>query len=338
VAARKRVLVAGGAGYIGSFTTRVLQEAGYDVVVYDNLEYGHPEAVDAEIVEGELADTARLEECLERGSFDAIVHFAAFIEAGESMVDAGRFFQNNTGNTINLLNAAVRHGIRHFVFSSTAAVYADGAPVPIKESAPTVPANVYGETKLLVERMLPWYDRVHGVRSVSLRYFNAAGAALDGSMGQDHEPASHIITVAIKAALGLEERFTLFGDDYPTPDGTCIRDYIHVLDLASAHVAALDHLYHGGASDIFNAGTGTGYSNWDVINTLRRISGVDFPIQIGARRPGDAAVLIADSTKLRQSLGWQPVYSDLDTIVESAWTWHQSHPRGYAPEPAARLR
>lgn len=332
-----RILVTGGAGYIGSFTTRALQEAGHDVVVYDNLSFGHRRAVDAELIAADLADADALEAALGRG-FDAIIHFAASIEAGESMKDVGPFFTNNVSNSIALFNAAKRHGIENIVFSSTAAVYGDDVELPIKETAATVPTNTYGETKLVVERILPWYDRVHGIRSVSLRYFNAAGGALDGSMGQDHEPATHLITVAIKAALGQIPVFPLYGDDYPTSDGTCIRDYIHVLDLASAHVAALDHLVAGGKTDIFNVGAGQGHTNWDVINTLRRISGVDFPIEIRPRRTGDAVELVADAGKLRQTLGWSPRYSDLDTIVGSAWEWHRQNPQGYSsPEPVGSL-
>lgn len=325
-----RILVTGGAGYIGSFTTRALQGAGHEVVVYDNLSFGHPEAIDAELVIGDLADSTVLDAVFSSRPFDAVIHFAASIEAGESMVDAGRFFTNNTANAINLLNAAVRHGITQLVFSSTAGVYGNPERLPIRESDAAVPTNVYAESKLLVERMLPWYQLVHGLRSVALRYFNAAGAALDGSMGQDHEPASHIITVAIQAALGERSPFLLFGDDYPTADGTCIRDYIHVLDLATAHVMALDYLNGGGAFDIFNVGTGTGYSNREVIATLKRISGVDFPIEPAPRRVGDPVALIADAGKLRDRLGWRPEHSDLDTIVGTAWEWHRTHPRGYA--------
>jgi UDP-glucose 4-epimerase len=257
------------------------------------------------------------------------MHFAASIEAGESMKDAARFFQNNTANSINLLNAAVRHGIGQFVFSSTAGVYGDPVRIPIAESDPTVPINVYAESKLLVERMLPWYETVHGLRSMSLRYFNAAGGALDGSMGQDHEPATHLIMVAMQAALGQQDHFILFGDDYPTPDGTCIRDYIHVIDLADAHLRALDALTGGSSSEIYNVGTGTGYSVSEVVETVQRVSGVDFPVEMGPRRPGDPAELVADSSHLQQATGWQARYSDLETIVVSAWRWHSTHPAGY---------
>jgi UDP-glucose 4-epimerase len=306
-----------------------LQAAGHDVVVYDNLRFGHREAVSTELVVADLSDSAALNTCMSRARFDAVMHFAAFIEAGESMENAAKFFENNTANAITLLNATARHGIGQLVFSSTAGVYGMPVEIPIKESDPAIPINVYAESKLLVERMLPWYELIHGVRSVALRYFNAAGAALDGSRGQDHQPPSHLLTVAIEAAMGRHQPFILFGDDYPTPDGTCIRDYIHVEDLATAHVVALEHLASGGTFEIFNVGAGKGHSNWDVINALKRISGVDFPIDIGSRRPGDPTALVADSTRLRSRLGWQPELSDLDTIVSSAWEWHQTHPNGY---------
>src|SRR5947209_16049032 len=325
-----RILVPGGAGYIGSFTVRALQDAGHDIVVYDNLSYGHPRALpDVELVRGDVGDAEALDACLGSGSFDAIMHFAAFIEAGESMRDAARFFANNTGNDITLLNAAARHGVKTFVFSSTAGLYGHPVRLPIKESDPTVPTNVYAASKLLVEQMLPWYETVYGIRSVSLRYFNAAGAALDGSMGQDHEPASHIITIAIQTALGLRPAFSLFGDDYPTKDGTCVRDYIHVLDLASAHVAAVEHLGAAGASDVLNIGSGDGFTNWEVVHTVQRISGVDFPVENKSLPPGDQVELITGSTKLREQLGWRPQNSDLETIVRTAWEWHRTHPHGY---------
>lgn len=329
-----RILVTGGAGYIGSFTTRALQEAGHEVVVYDNLSYGHREAIHAELVVADLADVAALDACMAGGRFDAVMHFAASIEAGESMMHADRFFTNNVVNSVHLLNAAARHGIKQLVFSSTAAVYGDDVELPIQETAPTIPTNVYGETKLEVERMLPWYERVYGLRSVALRYFNAAGAALDGSMGQDHEPATHLITVAVKAALGIIPVFPLFGDDYPTPDGTCIRDYIHVLDLASAHIAALDYLAGGGGWTVYNVGTGRGHSNLEVIDSVKRVSGVDFSVEIRPRRPGDAIELAADASKLRDELGWSPRSSDLDTIVGSSWEWQRTHPEGYSTPKA----
>lgn len=325
-----QILVTGGAGYIGSFTTRALQQAGHEVVVYDNLCFGHREAIEAELVVGDLADTARLDACIATHGFDAVIHFAAFIEAGESMENAGKFFANNTANAINVLNAAVRYDIKRFVFSSTAGVYGNPTRVPVKESDPSVPINVYAESKLLVERMLPWYELVHDIRSVALRYFNAAGAALDGSSGQDHSPATHLISVAIQSALGQRGRFPLFGDDYPTPDGTCIRDYIHVLDLASAHVVALNYLAGGGGNNVWNVGTGQGSSNWDVIRTVKRVSGVDFAVDLVPRRAGDPAELIADATKLQEELGWRAEHSALDTIIGSAWSWYSSHPEGYA--------
>jgi UDP-glucose 4-epimerase len=324
-----RILVPGGAGYIGSFTVKALQDEGHEVVVFDNLVFGHARAVDCDLVVGDLGDEAALDECFRRYRFDAVMDFAAWIEAGLSMVDAGRFFANNTGNAIHVLNAMVRHDVKLLVFSSTAAVYGNPQRIPVVETDPTVPVNTYGETKLLVERMLPWYDTVHGLRSVTLRYFNATGAALDGSMGQDHNPATHLITVAIETALGKHPVFKLFGDDYPTPDGTCIRDYIHVVDLATAHIAALDHLANGGASDVFNIGSGYGTSNLEVLETVKRVSGVDFPVEIAPQRPGDPAALVADASKLRNTTGWQSRLSDPDTIVGSAWAWHSTHPNGY---------
>lgn len=324
-----RLLVTGGAGYIGSFTSRALQAAGHEVVILDNLEHGHRQAIDAELIVGDLAGTAGLDALLDRGRFDGVVHFAAYIEAGESMKNAGRFFANNTANAINLLNAMVRNGIEQLVFSSTAGVYGNPVELPIKESDPTVPTNVYAESKMLVERMLPWYERVHDLRSVPLRYFNAAGASMDGVNGQDHEPASHLITIAMQTALGQRPVFPLYGDDYPTPDGTCIRDYIHILDLADAHVAAVEYLAAGGTSETFNVGTGRGYSNREVLATVKRVSGVDFPVEVSPRRAGDPVALIADATKLRTTLGWEARHSDLETIVETAWAWHSTHPRGY---------
>ncbi|HEX6506236.1 MAG TPA: UDP-glucose 4-epimerase GalE [Chloroflexota bacterium] len=325
-----RVLVTGGAGYIGSFTVRALQDRGHAVVVYDNLSYGHREAVDGPIVEGDLGDNACLEASFADGRFDAVIHLAALIEAGESMHDAASFFMVNVADSVALLNAAVRHNVPHLVFSSSAGVYGNPSRVPIDERDPAVPINTYAETKLLVERMLPWYELVHGLRSVSLRYFNAAGAALDGSMGQDHQPATHLLSVAVETAAGRRDKLVLYGDDYPTPDGTCIRDYIHVLDLASAHVMALDYLACGGTNETFNVGAGSGHSNLEVIGALRRISGVDIPVEVGPRRPGDPAQLVANPSKIEQAFGWRAENSNLNTIVSSAWKWQLTHPNGYA--------
>jgi UDP-glucose 4-epimerase len=324
-----RVLVTGGAGYIGSFTTRALVQAGHDVVVYDNLSFGHRCAIDAKLVVADIADTTSLKECLHDGSFEAIVHFAAFIEAGESMRDPGRFFRNNTANTAYLLAEAIREDVQYFIFSSTAGVYGNPTELPITEKAPTIPTNVYSETKLLVERMLPWFAQVHDFRSVALRYFNCAGGALDGSLGQDHEPASHIITLAMQTALGQRDKFLLFGEDYPTPDGTCIRDYIHVLDLAAAHLFALEYLAAGGPSEIFNVGAGRGYTNREVLRLVKQVSGIDFLVEPAPRRPGDPTELVADSSRIRATTGWRAQHSDLETIVSSAWAWHSSHPKGY---------
>jgi UDP-glucose 4-epimerase len=324
-----RVLVTGGAGYIGSFTVDALQAEGHDVVVFDNLSYGHRQAISAELVVGDLADEAAIQECLAERSFDAVIHFAGSIEAGLSMVDAGRFFSNNVANSITLLNAAQRAGVQRIVFSSSAGVYGNPERVPIKETDATIPINAYAETKLLVERMLVWYEKVHGMRSVSLRYFNAAGAALDGSKGQDHQPATHILSVAVETALGQRDVFPLFGDDYDTPDGTCIRDYVHVLDLASAHVAALRYLQDGGGNVVVNVGAGRGYSNREVVASVQRLSGIDFAVELRPRRPGDPSQLIADVDKIQQTFGWRARQSDLDTIVSSAWEWQQAHPHGY---------
>lgn len=324
-----RVLVTGGAGYIGSFTTLALVRAGHDVVVYDNLSFGHRSAIDAELVVADIADTTSLKECLHDGSFEAIVHFAAFIEAGESMRDPGRFFRNNTANTAYLLAEAIREDVQYFIFSSTAGVYGNPTELPITENASTIPTNVYSETKLLVERMLPWFAQVHDFRSVALRYFNCAGAALDGSRGQDHEPASHIITLAMQTAMGQRDKFLLFGEDYPTPDGTCIRDYIHVLDLAAAHLFALEYVTAGGPSEIFNVGAGRGYTNREVLRLVKQVSGVDFPVEPAPRRPGDPTELVADSSRIQATTGWRAQHSDLETIVSSAWAWHSTHPKGY---------
>jgi|HubBroStandDraft_6_1064221.scaffolds.fasta_scaffold00099_26 UDP-glucose 4-epimerase len=324
-----RILVTGGAGYIGCFAIVSLQAAGHDVVVYDDGSTGHPEVVTANVIRGDICDSYALNTCLDENRFEGIVHLAAINGVGRSMIRASRFFQVNTAASINLLDAAERHGIRYFVFASSTSVYGSPQTIPVEESHPIAPTNVYGESKLLVERVLPWYDRAHGIRSVILRFCNAAGAALDGSMGQDRNPPAHVLPLAIQAALGQLDRLMILGADYDTPDGTCVRDYVHVLDLALALVRALDYLAAGGPSDVFNVGSGTGFSTREVVNTLKHLSGVDFPIEIGPHRPFDSATFVANVSKIRDALGWEPKYSDLETIVSSAWRWHKAHPLGY---------
>lgn len=324
-----KVLVTGGCGYIGSFVTRRLQERGHEAIILDNMVLGHREAVKAPVEAGDLADRAFVQDVFQRHRPKAVMHLAAWIEVGESVTDPAKYFSNNTGNAANLLEIMARAGVEFLVFSSTAAVYGTPEKVPISETAPAKPDSPYGLSKLLTDMSLCWYEHAQGPRTISLRYFNAAGGALDGSAGQDHEPATHLITNAIKGALGQTD-FKLFGDDYPTPDGTCIRDYIHVLDIAEAHLVALDHLASGGSGRIYNVGTGVGHSNREVIEVVKQISGIDFPVGVGPRRPGDPSELVADASLLRRELGWQPQYSSLDTIVESAWRWHSTHPHGYA--------
>ena len=324
-----KILVTGGAGYIGSHTVDLLQKEGYEVVVFDNLVYGHKEAVSCPLAVGDLLDKKAVRKVFEENKFTAVIHFAAYALAGESMSKPGKYFENNILGGLNLLEAMKDFGVKYIVFSSTCAVYGYPEKLPVTESSPLNPVSVYGESKLTFEKILRWYDEIYGIKNICLRYFNAAGADLEGRIGEDHQPETHIIPLAIKTALGQQEEFTLFGDDYPTPDGTCIRDYIHVLDLASAHIKALEFLQKENRSDIFNVGTGNGYSNKQILEMVKKISGVDFPIKIAPRRPGDPAAIWADNKKIKKVLGWQPKYSDLETIIRSAWKWHQSHPFGF---------
>jgi len=324
-----KILVTGGAGYIGSHTVDLLQKEGYEVVVFDNLVYGHKEAVSCPLVVGDLLDKKAVRKVFEENKFTAVIHFAAYALAGESMSKPGKYFENNILGGLNLLEAMKDFGVKYIVFSSTCAVYGYPEKLPVTESSPLNPVSVYGESKLTFEKILRWYDEIYGIKNICLRYFNAAGADLEGRIGEDHQPETHIIPLAIKTALGQQKEFTLFGDDYPTPDGTCIRDYIHVLDLASAHIKALEFLQKENRSDIFNVGTGNGYSNKQILEMVKKISGVDFPIKIAPRRPGDPAAIWADNKKIKKVLGWQPKYSDLEIIIRSAWKWHQSHPFGF---------
>jgi UDP-glucose-4-epimerase GalE len=321
VATSKRILVTGGAGYIGSNTTLQLLDAGYDVVVVDNLSRGHRESVDpARLRVVDLLDTDGLVRVMNENPCDAVIHFAAYIAVGESMKVPEVYFRNNTAGSLSLLTAMLKAGISNIVFSSTAAVYGMPAHVPISESEPYAPVNAYGESKVMVEKMLDWFDIIHGLRSVCLRYFNAAGADPDCRAGENHEPETHLIPLILKAAQ-TGNPVTLFGNDYPTPDGTCIRDYIHVSDLARAHISALESLAKGGESKKYNVGTGHGYSVQEVVNAVREVTGRDVPFVFGPRREGDPPLLVADSTRLQHELGWKPVDSDLKRIVETAWQW-----------------
>ncbi len=334
-----RVVVTGGAGYIGSFTVRALAEAGHDVVVYDSLAQGHREAIDrlnaavrprrpVELVVGDIRDRARMREVLAPGA-DAVLHFAAWLSVGDSAKQPLEYYENNVGGALAVLGAMADAGARAFIFSSTAATFGEPQTAPIDEDHPQRPINAYGETKLAVERALPHVEAAHGIRSVVLRYFNAAGADPDGVLGEDHAPEIHLIPRAIDAALG-RDRFAIYGDDYPTADGTCLRDYVHVVDLAAAHVKSLDHLLAGGPSRAYNLGNGRPYSVREVLAAVERAAGTAVPHTVGPRRTGDPAVLFASSARIRRELGWAPRLADLQAIVDTAWLWRRRHPAGYA--------
>jgi UDP-glucose 4-epimerase len=327
----ERVLVTGGAGYIGSVVVSQLLEQGYQVIVYDNLSKGRLASVpgNAKFVQGDISDRAALDRQFQENSIDAVMHFAAFIEAGESMQAPEKYFRNNTANTLSLLEAMIAHKISRFVFSSTAALFGTPERTPIEETDKLQPTNTYGASKHLVEQMLAWFHLIHGLRYASLRYFNAAGAA--GKQGEDHHPESHLIPLTLQVALGQRESISIFGTDYPTPDGTCVRDYIHVSDLASAHLLVLDELKRKDKL-IYNLGNGRGFSVREVIETVRRVTGHPIPVKEAARRPGDPAILVASSEKIRKELNWRPRYSDLEAIVRSAWDWRRAHPHGYGEE------
>ena len=321
------IFVTGGAGYIGSATAQALLDAGHSVTVYDSLVTGHRLAVpeQAQFIHAALDDQDALNKALTAKKFDAVMHFAAFIEAGESMKDPGRFFHNNFVNSLSLIESATRAGIKKFVFSSTAAVYVS-SDQPLTEDSPLGPTNVYGQTKLMTEQTLEWYRQIHGLHFAALRYFNACGA-LPGR-GEAHQPESHLIPLVLRVALGQRQSASIYGTDYPTPDGTCIRDYIHIADLVSAHLLVL------GALDkkekfVYNVGSGSGYSVREVIETARKVTGHAIPAIESARRAGDSARLVASSEKIRRELGWKPQHDNLQDIIASAWEWHRSHPKGY---------
>ncbi len=323
------ILVTGGAGYVGSHAVRHLVNRRHEVWVYDNLSRGHRGAVpDGRLITGDLADQPHLTRILQTKQIDAVMHFAAFALVSESVTDPALYYGNNLLGTLHLLEAMRAAGVQKLVFSSTTATYGTPEKMPIVETTPQQPINPYGFSKLAVERMLDDYAHAYGLSFAALRYFNAAGAAADGSIGEDHTPESHLIPIVLQVALGQRESIAIFGDDYPTPDGTCVRDYVHVEDLAEAHLTALERLLSGRRMKM-NLGTGKGYSVREVIDACRQITGHPIPAVLGPRRPGDPPELVADSSLARQTLGWSPKYMTIESIVETAWRWHQSHPRGY---------
>ena len=321
-----RVFVAGGAGYIGSACTEYLLDRGYEVTVFDDLITGHIEAVDprAKFIKANLADRENLKKVVKEGNYDAIMHFAAFSLVGESMKNPSKYFNNNLANAINLADAAVEGGVKTFVFSSTAATFGEPKEIPIKEDAPQLPINPYGESKLCFEKVLNWYSKIYGLKYAALRYFNAAGAT--EKYGEDHNPETHLIPILLQVAQGKREKAMLFGDDYDTPDGTCIRDYIHILDLAQAHEKAL----YAPKSGHYNLGTGSGLSVMQILEAARKVTGHPIPAEVVPRRPGDPPRLIADSTRACQELGWKPQFENAEAIIASVWKWLQKHPNGYS--------
>ena len=327
--AGRAVLVTGGAGYIGSHAAKALKRAGYRVIVYDNLVAGHRAAVRfGDLVEGDILDTAGLTEVLRRQQVFAVMHFAAFLDVGESVRDPSKYYRNNVAGAASVLSAMAAAAVKHFVFSSTCATYGEPIETPIAETHPQQPINSYGESKLAIERALPHFERAHGMSWVALRYFNAAGADPDAEIGEDHEPEIHVIPRAIEAATG-GRRLEVFGDDYPTPDGTCLRDYVHVSDLADAHLCALETIVETAKSGAYNLGTGRPHSVREVIDTVERVTGRAVSWALGPRRPGDPAVLYAAPHKAQAELHWTPRHADLEAIVRTAWNWHRTHPNGY---------
>lgn len=324
-----KVLLTGGAGYIGSHVVRAVRGAGHTPIVYDNLSKGHAESLEADLIVADVSDGAALRVALEENEIDAVIHFAAFIEAGESVGEPGKYFRNNTVAGLTLLEAMREAGVKRLVFSSTAAVYGQPPVVPIEEDSPLVPINPYGSSKLCVEYMLRAYAQAYGMGFVALRYFNVAGADPAGDIGEDHKPETHLIPLVLQVPLGKREHITIFGQDYDTPDGTCIRDYIHVSDLANAHVLAAGAI-EPGMVKVYNLGNGEGFSVKQVIETCRTVTGHSIPVVIGSRRAGDPARLVASSARAVRELGWRTKFPSLEEIVTHAWRWHSNHPSGYA--------
>lgn len=325
------ILVLGAAGYIGSHTAKALLSRGKEVVIADNLQTGFRCAVPkgAKFYEGDIRDGEFLNRVFESERIDSVIHFAASSQVGESMKAPLKYYDNNLYGTMCLLKAMSEHGADKLVFSSSAAVYGEPVTVPIRENAPVLPTNCYGETKLSMERMIRWTAQAHGLRFVALRYFNACGAEPDGSNGESHRPETHLIPIVLQAALGQRDGVSIFGDDYPTADGTCVRDYVHVCDLAQAHILALEYLEKGGDNDVFNLGNGSGFSVREVLECARRVTGEPIPAAVSPRRAGDPAFLVACSDKAKSVLGWRPEYPELEDIIRTAWLWHKNHPGGY---------
>ena len=336
---KSAVLVTGGAGYIGSHAVKSLRTRGETVIVYDNFDQGHRAATGhaSAVVEGDIHDTAKLRQAIETHGVGAVMHFAAWLSVGDSVKNPAGYYRNNVVGALSVLDAMVATGVSNLVFSSTCAIFGTPDSVPIHEDLPKHPINAYGETKLAIEQALPHYEKAYGLRAIALRYFNAAGADPDGELGEDHAPELHVIPRAIDTALGRDS-IKVFGDDYPTPDGTCLRDYVHVNDLASAHYLALESLRAGGKSNAYNLGNGRPTSVRDVITSVERVSGKRVPHEIAPRREGDPAALYAASDRIKRELGWKPEYEDLDVIVETAWRWREAHPQGYATNVNAHER
>lgn len=321
------ILVTGGAGYIGSHAVLALQQAGYEVIILDNLTYGHQDLVETvlktKLIIGDIQDKALLSQIFETYPIAAVMHFSAYIFVGESVQDPAKYYRNNVSGTLTLLEAMIEAGIHKLVFSSTCATYGDPEAIPILEDHPQHPINPYAHSKLMVEQIVKDFDKAYGLQSVIFRYFNAAGADPEGRLGEDHHPETHLIPLILLTALGQLPQLSIYGDDYETPDGTCIRDYIHVTDLAQAHCLGLQYLLQGGSSDVFNLGNGQGFSVRDVIETARQITGCEIPTVINPRRPGDLPILVGSAEKTRRILGWQPEFAGLETIMTHAWNWHQ---------------
>ncbi|WP_125761279.1 UDP-glucose 4-epimerase GalE [Companilactobacillus hulinensis] len=325
------ILVLGGAGYVGSHTVDHLCEMGYDVVVADNLVTGHRSAVNdkAKFYEGDIRDKEFLIKLFQNEDITDVIHFAAFSVVPESMKDPLKYFDNNTYGMISLLEVMKDFDVKHIIFSSTAATYGEPKHIPIKETDPTVPTNPYGESKLAMEKIMHWSDVAYGIKFVALRYFNVAGAKSDGTIGEDHNPETHLIPVVLQAAAGQRDKLTIFGDDYDTEDGTNVRDYVHVEDLAEAHRLAMEYLRAGNNSNIFNLGSSNGFSNKEILEAAREVTGKEIPAEIGPRRPGDPSTLIADSSKAREVLGWKPQFDDVQTVIKDAWNFKTKHMNGY---------